>query len=514
MMKCMNGEIESESDNDEQDTPLMDDDEDDDQIQTYATGEALVVCVVIIDSGSSTNVASTVMVDKLGLKTTKHPNPYKLQWLNDAGELRVTKQVLVPFSIGKYKDEVMCDVVSMDATLLLLGRPWQFDKKVMHDGFTNRYSFMNAGKQITLAPLSPSQVQEDQVRLKKNSEEAKGKKKINVYASRKEIRKCLSSQQSLIVLMHKDHCLLAEIPPDLPMSITSLLQDFEDVFPEEIPDGLPPIRGIEHQIDFIPGATIPNRPAYRSNPDETKELQKQVKELLDKGYIRESLSPCAVPVCWYQKKMELGECVWIVELKSLSEHAKHLRIILSTLRGEHLYANLKKCAFCTNQVTFLGFIVSSHGLAVDPEKIKAIQEWPEPVNVSQVRSFHGLASFYRRFVPNFSSIAAPLTGIIKKNSNFCWGKEQGEAFKELKDYLTKAPLLALPNFDKTFEVECDASGIGIGAVLSQEGKPIVYFSKKLNGATLNYPVYGKEIVKAYQGTTQAQQETCQMGRVS
>ncbi|XP_039059943.1 uncharacterized protein LOC120203853 [Hibiscus syriacus] len=156
----------------------------------------------------------------------------------------------------------------------------------------------------------------------------------------------------------------------------------------------------------------------------------------------------------FKTKQGLYEC------KSLSEHAEHLRIILSTLRGEHLYANLKKCAFCTNQVTFLGFIVSSQGLAVDPEKIKAIQEWPEPVN---------------------------------KNSNFCWGKEQDEAFKELKDYLTKAPLLALPNFDKTFEVECDASGIGIGAVLSQEGKPIAYFSEKLNGVTLNYPVYDKEI---------------------
>ncbi|XP_039054284.1 uncharacterized protein LOC120196581 [Hibiscus syriacus] len=255
-------------------------------------------------------------------------------------------------------------------------------------------------KQITLAPLTPSQVQEDQVRLKKNSEEAKGKKKINVYASRKEIRKCLSSQQSLLILMYKEHCLLVEIPPDLPLSIASLLQDFEDVFPQEIPDGLPPISGIEHQIDFIPGATIPNRPAYRSNPEETKELQKQVKELLNKGHIRESLSLCSVPVL-------LGQ-------------------------------------------------------AVDPEKIKAIQEWPEPVNISQVRSFHGLA-------------------------------KQDEAFKELKDYLKKAPLLALPNFEKTFEVECEASWIGIGAVLSQEGKPITYFSKKLNGTTFNYPVYDKEM---------------------
>ncbi|KAL4281415.1 hypothetical protein GQ457_03G017050 [Hibiscus cannabinus] len=95
------------------------------------------VCVVIIDSGSCTNVASSVMVDKLGLKMTKHPHPYKLQWLNDGGELKVTRQVVVSFSIGKYKDEVLCDVVTMDATHLLLGRPWKYDKKAMHDSFTN-----------------------------------------------------------------------------------------------------------------------------------------------------------------------------------------------------------------------------------------------------------------------------------------------------------------------------------------------------------------------------------------
>ncbi|XP_040948646.1 uncharacterized protein [Gossypium hirsutum] len=215
------------------------------------------------------------MVDRLGLKTTKHLNPYKLQWLNDGGELKVTKQVVVPFSIGNYKDEVLYDVVSMDATHLLLGRPWQYDKRAMHDGFTNRYSFMHAGKKITLAPLTPSQVIEDQTSLKKSKEVANEKKKMSVYASSREIRKCLSSHQSLFILMFKDHCLLAEFPADLPASIVSLLQEFEDVFPKETLKGLPPLRGIEHQIDFIPGATIPNRPAYRTNPEETKELQRQ-----------------------------------------------------------------------------------------------------------------------------------------------------------------------------------------------------------------------------------------------
>ena len=119
---------------------------------------------VIIDGGSCTNVASATMVEKLGMQTSKHPRPYKLQWLNDSGEVRVNKQVLISFSIGKFKDEVLCDVVPMQAGHLL-GRPWQFDRKVKHDGFTNKYSFMHNQRTVTLVPLRPSQVYEDQVRL-------------------------------------------------------------------------------------------------------------------------------------------------------------------------------------------------------------------------------------------------------------------------------------------------------------------------------------------------------------
>ncbi|KAL4310531.1 hypothetical protein GQ457_01G020720 [Hibiscus cannabinus] len=126
------------------------------------------VCIVIIDTGSCTNVASTLMVEKLGLTTTEHPNPYNLQWLNNGDEIKVTKQVVVPFSIGKYKDEVICDVCSMDACHFLLGRPWQYDKKVLHDCFTNQYSFTHKGRRVILAPLTLSQVSEDQVRMKES----------------------------------------------------------------------------------------------------------------------------------------------------------------------------------------------------------------------------------------------------------------------------------------------------------------------------------------------------------
>ena len=420
--------------------------------------------------------------------------------------------------------------------------------------------------------------------------------KLNVFAKASDVRKAFLAKQSILVLMYKENLFNTnDLSGDPPSSVLSLLQDFKDVFPDEVPSGLPPLRGIEHQIDFMPGAVIPNRPAYRTNPEETKELQRQINELMEKGYIRESLSPCAVPVLlvpkkdgtwrmcvdcravnkitikyrhpiprlddmldelsgaklfskidlksgYHQIRMREGDewktafktkhglyewlvmpfgltnapstfmrlmnyvlrnfigkfCVVyfddiLIYSKSMDEHVIHLRAVLEVLRKETLYANLKKCTFCSDKVIFLGFVVSSEGLEVDSEKIKAIQEWPRPTSISQVRSFHGLASFYRRFVPNFSTLAAPLTSTIKKNSTFHWGEEQENSFNIIKDCLTKAPLLALPDFSKTFEIECDASGVGIGAVLTQDGRPIAYFSEKLNGAVLNYPVYDKEM---------------------
>ncbi|WVZ89622.1 LOW QUALITY PROTEIN: hypothetical protein U9M48_036001 [Paspalum notatum var. saurae] len=179
--------------------------------------------------------------------------------------------------------------------------------------------------------------------------------------------------------------------------------------------------------------------------------------------------------------------------KSLHEHMDHLHAVFYALRAARLSGNIEKCTFCTDRVSFLGYVVTPQGIEVDEAKVQAIRSWHTRTTVSQMRSFHGLARFYHRFVPNFSTIAAPLNELTKKGVAFHWGKPHEDAFNLLKDRLTHALLLQLLDFGKTFELECDASGVGIGGVLMKENKLVAYFSKKLSGAVLNYSTYDKEL---------------------
>ena len=316
------------------------------------------------------------MVEKLALPTNPHPHPYHIQWFNNSGKLKVTRMVRVNFSMGSYHDYVDCDVVPMQACSLLLGRPWQYDTDCVHHGRNNQYSLMFKGKKIVMHPMTPEQIVKDELARasrEKNQENAKSENQIvakefeqhkkkepkSTHVKHKEIKlkgaSFLATKSDMTELDASNSVCYAlvckealfsfeDTPSSLPPAVTNILQEYNDAFPKDIPPGLPPLRGIEHQIDLIPGASLPNRAPYRTNPEETKEIQCQVQELLDKGYVRESLSPCAVPVILVPKKDGSWRmCVDCRAINNITIRYRHpiprLDDMLDELSGSTIYTH-------------------------------------------------------------------------------------------------------------------------------------------------------------------------------
>ncbi|GJS07103.1 reverse transcriptase domain-containing protein [Tanacetum coccineum] len=175
------------------------------------------------------------------------------------------------------------------------------------------------------------------------------------------------------------------------------------------------------------------------------------------------------------------------------EHEVHLRLVLELLRKEKLYAKFSKCEFWLQEVHFLGHVVNQNGIHVDPSKIEAVKNWKAPTTPSEIRSFLGLAGYYRRFIANFSKIAKPLTSLTQKNQKYVWGVEQEEAFQTLKNNLCEAPILSLPDGVEDFVVYCDASNQGLGCVLMQRNKVIAYASRQLKIHEKNYTTHDLDL---------------------
>ena len=171
----------------------------------------------------------------------------------------------------------------------------------------------------------------------------------------------------------------------------------------------------------------------------------------------------------------------------------HLQVVLELLRANTLYAKRSKCCFGVQQVEYLGHYISGDGVATDPKKIEAVVQWPVPKNVKQLRGFLGLTGYYRRFVRDYGKIAQPLTVLCKSSSSFPWNETATTAFERLKEAMTNALVLSLPDFSQDFTIETGASGNGIGAVLMQQGHPIAFISKALSAKHQALSAYDKEM---------------------
>jgi hypothetical protein len=183
----------------------------------------------------------------------------------------------------------------------------------------------------------------------------------------------------------------------------------------------------------------------------------------------------------------------LIYSETTKEHEEHLRVVLERLRQQKLYAKFSKCEFWMEKVAFLGHVLSVEGIAVDPSKVESVTKWEQLLNVTDVRSFLGLAGYYRRFIENFSKIAKPMTELLKNNTKFEWSEACEKSFQELKKRLTTAPVLTLPDIKKDFMVYCDASKQGLGCVLIQEGKVVAYASRPLKKHEENYPTHDLEL---------------------
>ncbi|KAH0695863.1 hypothetical protein KY289_013345 [Solanum tuberosum] len=389
------------------------------------------------------------------------------------------------------------------------------------------------------------------------------------------------------------------IPRDLefetpPLELVPIVREFSEVFPNELPR-IPPEREIDFGIDLLPDTQPISIPPYWIAPAELRKLKAQLKDLLDKVFIKPSISPWGAPVLFVKKKdgslrmcidyrqlnkatiknkrllpriddlfyqlqgatyfsnidlrsgyhqlrvrcvdvpktafrtryghfqflvmsfgltnapaafMDLMNRVFrqyldsfvivfiddiLIYSKNENDHIEHLRMVLQVLKDQRLYAKFSKCEFWLRSVAFLDHIVSSEGIEVNPKKTEVVKKCPRPLSPTDIRRFLGLASYYRRFVEGFSSISPPLTTLTQKKVKFEWSESCERNFQLLKDKLTSAPVLTLPEGTEGFVVYCDASRVGLGCVLMQHGKVISYASRQLKIHEKNYPTHNLEL---------------------
>jgi hypothetical protein len=514
----------------------------------------------------------------------------------------------LPLSLGEGSGIFDCEINGnvlrlMDQYDVVLGTPWLEKHNPQIDWRERHLSIQKGRNTVVLRPPEPPAPQEEpseehqdlrrQLLTALQVKRAKRQGEQVYLALVRAVEDPETGEVSLNIL-EEDIATRGMTPPE-----AEFVRNNADLFAE--PDGLPPLRDINHGIELEPGHPPPCRPTYRMPADELEELRRQLKELLEKKHIQPSQSPFGAPVLFVKKKDgSMRMCVdyralnkitvknsyplpriddlldrlhgakvfsqldmrdafhqiridpehvprtafrtryglyeftvmpfgltsapatmqallnkifvdhqddfvviylddILVFSKNEADHKRHLEIVAQLLRKHQLRLKLKKCSFFQPSVEFLGHIISGEGVSMDSRKVDAIHKWPQPSDVGQLRSFLGLASYYRRFVDGFAHIAAPLNELLKKDAPWKWDSEHEGAYKGLIAALATAPVLAVFDATKGCVLSTDASDFAIGAVVSQEQddgtlRPIAYESRKLKPAEINYPVHEKELL--------------------
>ena len=548
---------------------------------TFKRGDSFKKGVIMVDGGSTGNFVAASFVHSCGYKLTPAAQPVAVRFANGVLAQSVATAT-VTFSTNGYRETLQAWVLpALQGCDLILGMPWLKTHNPHINWRTHTITVTKPGGSIVHLPPTSAAA-------------ASG-----FLLTAKEFARQSRTADTFYLAVVNESSKAQDKAPEPHPRAARLLAEFADVFPEQLPPGLPPKRSVDHKIELEPGFTPQSRHMYRMSPAENDELNKQLEDLLDHGFIRPSQSPWGAPVLFVKKKDgSLRMCVdwrlankgtikWkyplpridelldrlhgasvfskidlrsgynqiriaeadvpktafrtryghfeylvmgfgltnapatfmaamndifrpylddfvIVYLddiciysRSEEEHERHLRKVLSVLRREKYYANLKKCDFFQPEVDFLGFLVSKSGVRPDPKKIQAVQEWPTPKNVKDVQSFLGFANWLRRFIKDFSRIAIPLTALTRKTQPFVWGPHEEQAFQDMKQALTTAPTVLAPDTKLPYTVLTDASDYAVGGVLCQDQgnglQPIAFESAKLNPAQVNYAIHEKEM---------------------
>lgn len=570
--------------------------------------------VVMLDSGATTKAdnspghgddgyVSAAWALRHGF-TPERANITHVRMANDQAT-RLDGRITVPIRMGTYVDRISLLVMQqqLEGVDVILGTDWMKRRGVGQLYGDGEFRVLKGKVLHILEPMDsvvkPAMaVQAVAARLAAQSTD----RKIPVVSARRAVRDIRRGARGMFLRIYVSPVAGGQIASTQPGAghgadvrvegLSELMVEFNDVFEEM--NELPPERDVAHSIPLVDNPKVPSKRMYRLSPREKEEVERQVKKLLEMGFIRPSTSAFGAPVLFvdkpdgslrmcldyralneitvkrrfpmpniadlfdqlqgakifssldlqqgyyqiripeedvsktafmthlgqfefkvlcmgltnapatFQETMNrvfapyLGKFVLVylddimVYSKSAEEHKGHLRIVLELLRKHKFYAKMSKCDFCKREVKFLGHIVSEEGLRVDPAKVEVVQKWPTPNGVTQLRSFLGMANYFRKFIQGYSSIVAPLTALTASKVIWEWSDICKKAFEEVKKALTQAPVLALPDPTKPYVVLADASIHGTGGILMQEDRVVAYLSHKFDSAQRNYSTTDQE----------------------